>query len=194
MYRHPFGVQSRPQAPHGEVQRGRTGRARGPFNVLLKEAAESFRLHPARPNGAAALPLMAEATSASGRGVVITGQPMWGQTARGPLGPRLCSCATARAHAPAPIPSCMHAGGSKGLGFAMAREFLAAGDSVVICGRDPGRLEVCSRPDGSNRMQWGVGGMPMATCQGCEQGGWTWREVREGGIGLFALSSCRGSH
>ncbi|KAG1666358.1 hypothetical protein FOA52_007896 [Chlamydomonas sp. UWO 241] len=31
-------------------------------------------------------------------------------------------------------------GGSKGLGFAMAREFLAAGDGVVLCGREGGRL------------------------------------------------------
>ena len=33
-------------------------------------------------------------------------------------------------------------GGSKGLGYALASEFLAAGDRVVICGRNPGRLEV----------------------------------------------------
>ena len=31
-------------------------------------------------------------------------------------------------------------GGSKGLGYALAREHLAAGDSVVICGRDNARL------------------------------------------------------
>ena len=31
-------------------------------------------------------------------------------------------------------------GGSRGLGFALAREHLAAGDSVVICGRDGARL------------------------------------------------------
>lgn len=31
-------------------------------------------------------------------------------------------------------------GGSKGLGFAMAREFLQLGDSVVLCGRNPERL------------------------------------------------------
>lgn len=37
------------------------------------------------------------------------------------------------------IPS-QHAGGSKGLGFAMAREFLKAGDSVIICGRNSERL------------------------------------------------------
>ena len=32
-------------------------------------------------------------------------------------------------------------GGSAGLGLAMARMFLVAGDRVVICGRDPNRLE-----------------------------------------------------
>ncbi len=32
-------------------------------------------------------------------------------------------------------------GGSKGLGYALASEFLAAGDRVVICGRNPERLE-----------------------------------------------------
>lgn len=32
-------------------------------------------------------------------------------------------------------------GGSKGLGFALAREFLAAQDKVVICGRDARRVE-----------------------------------------------------
>ena len=31
-------------------------------------------------------------------------------------------------------------GASRGLGFALAREHLAAGDSVVICGRDDARL------------------------------------------------------
>jgi len=31
-------------------------------------------------------------------------------------------------------------GGSRGLGFALAREHLAAGDRVVICGRDGARL------------------------------------------------------
>ena len=31
-------------------------------------------------------------------------------------------------------------GGSRGLGLALAREHLAAGDSVVICGRDGARL------------------------------------------------------
>lgn len=36
-------------------------------------------------------------------------------------------------------------GGSKGLGFAMAREFLRAGDSVIICGRSSGRLQVALR-------------------------------------------------
>ena len=32
-------------------------------------------------------------------------------------------------------------GGSKGLGYALASGFLAAGDRVVLCGRNPGRLE-----------------------------------------------------
>ncbi|ACF43615.1 SDR family oxidoreductase [Pelodictyon phaeoclathratiforme] len=32
-------------------------------------------------------------------------------------------------------------GGSRGLGYALALEFLAAGDRVVICGRNPGRLD-----------------------------------------------------
>lgn len=32
-------------------------------------------------------------------------------------------------------------GGSRGLGYALAVEFLSAGDRVVICGRNPGRLE-----------------------------------------------------
>ena len=45
-------------------------------------------------------------------------------------------------------------GGTGGLGRAMAREFLRAGDRVVICGRDAARLESASRtlradiPDG----------------------------------------------
>jgi NAD(P)-dependent dehydrogenase (short-subunit alcohol dehydrogenase family) len=32
-------------------------------------------------------------------------------------------------------------GGSRGLGWAMAKEFLLSGDRVVVCGRHPGRLE-----------------------------------------------------
>lgn len=32
-------------------------------------------------------------------------------------------------------------GGTRGVGLAMAKEFLSFGDSVVICGRDPERLE-----------------------------------------------------
>ena len=35
----------------------------------------------------------------------------------------------------------MQTGGSRGLGFAMAREFLQAGDRLVICGRNPERLK-----------------------------------------------------
>ena len=36
-------------------------------------------------------------------------------------------------------------GGTSGLGLAMAREFLLAGDRVVICGRDSGRLDSAMR-------------------------------------------------
>jgi NAD(P)-dependent dehydrogenase (short-subunit alcohol dehydrogenase family) len=36
-------------------------------------------------------------------------------------------------------------GGTSGLGLAMAREFLLAGDRVVVCGRDPGRLDTAMR-------------------------------------------------
>ena len=36
-------------------------------------------------------------------------------------------------------------GGSKGLGFALAQEFLAAGDKVVICGRNEERLKAAER-------------------------------------------------
>jgi NAD(P)-dependent dehydrogenase (short-subunit alcohol dehydrogenase family) len=32
-------------------------------------------------------------------------------------------------------------GGSRGFGYAMAREFLLLGDSVALCGRDPARLD-----------------------------------------------------
>lgn len=35
-------------------------------------------------------------------------------------------------------------GGSKGLGFAMAREFLSAGDGVVLCGREVSRLDAAA--------------------------------------------------
>ncbi|GMH33272.1 hypothetical protein BSKO_01106 [Bryopsis sp. KO-2023] len=35
-------------------------------------------------------------------------------------------------------------GGSKGLGYCMAKEFLSHGDGVVICGRNPERLEASS--------------------------------------------------
>jgi hypothetical protein len=36
-------------------------------------------------------------------------------------------------------------GGSKGLGFALAQKFLAAGDKVVICGRNEERLKAAQR-------------------------------------------------
>src|SRR5208337_2765619 len=50
-------------------------------------------------------------------------------------------------------------GGSAGLGLAMARLFLLAGDRVVICGRDHNRLEAAlghfeSRCPEANCMAW----------------------------------------
>lgn len=35
-------------------------------------------------------------------------------------------------------------GASKGLGYALAREHLAAGDRLVICARDPSRLSTAT--------------------------------------------------
>ncbi|MFP4649095.1 MAG: SDR family NAD(P)-dependent oxidoreductase [Halorhodospira sp.] len=49
------------------------------------------------------------------------------------------------------------AGGSRGLGLAMAQRFLTAGDAVVLCGRDASRLEVAcadlaARTDAGERL------------------------------------------
>lgn len=65
-------------------------------------------------------------------------------------GGRCCISVRAQAAPPTTAGSIPHkqqkrvviTGGSKGLGYAMAREFLALGDSIALCSRTPERLEV----------------------------------------------------
>ncbi|KAI8469485.1 MAG: NAD(P)-binding protein [Monoraphidium minutum] len=72
------------------------------------------------------------------------GEVIWGVVTVARTVPRP-GAAAAGASAPPPPPPpppkrVVITGGSRGFGYALARECLAAGDRVVICGRDAGRL------------------------------------------------------
>lgn len=81
------------------------------------------------------------ANAAQGKGIVITGGWQHGQSVKQgeTVSFQQVVLVEYQLRVKVMIPP-HHAGGSKGLGFAMAREFLKAGDSVIICGRNSERL------------------------------------------------------